>query len=80
MVIGWEVLVLDDALYRYRIGFVVLISLMTFGATFYLMALINECPETERTGPLAGLNCAPYHAIKAGTETVFAAEKNIVKN
>lgn len=72
MVTGWGELVLDDVYFRYRIIGVSLFSIILISATFYVMALVNECPNEEREGLMAGLQCEEYFKIKAGTDKVFA--------
>lgn len=78
LVTGWREFVLDDVYFRYRIAGVSLLSILVMGGTFYGMALVNECPNEERTGLFAGLNCEQYQKIKASTEKMLVkAEPNL---
>lgn len=71
LVTGWGEFVLDDVYFRYRIIGVSLISILVMSGTFYGIALINECPNENRVGIFAGLNCEQYTKIKVGTEKLF---------
>ncbi len=75
MVQGWGQIVVDDAFYGYRIFGVTCLSIFVVGTTFFVMALINECPNEERVGIMAGLRCEEYFKIKAGTDKIFASKE-----
>jgi len=71
LVAGWGEYVLDDVYFRYRIAGVTLLSIMVMSGTFYGMALVNECPNENREGVFAKLNCKEYQKIMVGTEKLF---------
>ena len=71
LVVGWGEFVLDDVYFRYRIAGVTLLSIMIMSGTFYGMALVNECPNENREGVFAKLNCKEYQKIMVGTEKLF---------
>jgi hypothetical protein len=73
LIVGWEEFVLDDVYFRYRIAAVSLLSIVVMSSTFYGMALINECPNENRVGLFAKLNCEQYSKIIVGAETLFFA-------
>lgn len=68
---GWNEYVLDDVFFKYRIVGATLISIMVISATFLGMAYAFECPNEERQGVFASLNCADYRNIKVSTESLF---------
>jgi len=68
---GWGNYVLDDVYFRYRIMGVSLFSILIMSGTFYGMALINECPNEEREGIFAKLNCDDYAKIMVRTEKIL---------
>lgn len=68
---GWREFVLDDIFFKYRIVGISLFSFLVMGGTFYGMALINECPDENREGLFANLNCEQYTSIKASAEEVL---------
>lgn len=71
MIIGWNELVIDDVYFRYRIVGVSLFSFFIMGSTFFIMALVNECPNKQREGIFAGLRCDEYNKIRTTTERFF---------
>jgi len=71
LVSGWKEFVLDDVFFKYRIAGISLLSFLVMGGTFYGMALVNECPEGNREGLFANLNCEQYSSIKASAEEVL---------
>lgn len=68
LVVGWQNFVLDDIYFRYRIAGVSLLSILIMIGTFLGMAYINECPNENREGLFAKLNCEQYSKISAGAE------------
>lgn len=68
---GLKGLVLDDALYTYRIIGVSLMSIIFMVGIFWIIATINECPNEEKEGIFAGIKCEEYLSIKAATEGFF---------
>ena len=72
---GRRELVLDDVYFKYRVIGTTLLSIFIISATFFVMALVNECPNEERTGLMAGLRCEEYLKIKAGTDQIFASKE-----
>lgn len=76
MVKGWGELVIDDVYFYYRIAGVSLFSFVIISSTFFAMALINECPNEEREGVFARLQCEEYMKIKSGAESFFASNEN----
>lgn len=76
LISGWGEFVLDDVYFGYRIAGVSLLSILVMSATFYGMALINECPNEKRVGFFAGLNCEQYSKIKTGTEKLLLKIEN----
>jgi hypothetical protein len=68
---GLKSLVLDDVLYFYRIAGVSLISILFMVGVFVGIAYVNECPNEEREGIFAGLQCEKYLSIRAGAEQIF---------
>ena len=78
LVSGWKEHVLDDIYFFYRIAGVSLFSFVIMGGTFYGMAYFNECPNENREGIFAKLNCKDYEKIMAGTDAVMMkVEKTI---
>ena len=75
LVKGWEEIVLDDVYFKYRIAGVTLFSFFIISATFFGMALINECPNQTKEGPFANLRCDEYLKIKTGTDRLFASSQ-----
>jgi hypothetical protein len=71
LVTGWKEFVLDDEYFKYRIAGISLFSFLVIGGTFYGLALVNECPNEEREGVFAKLNCEDYAKVKMGTEKVL---------
>ena len=74
LVSGWKEFVLDDIFFRYRIAGMSLLSILVMSGTFYGMALVNECPNEERVGLFANLNCDQYAKIKADAEGLLIKE------
>ena len=72
LVIGWQNFVLDDVYFKYRIAGVSLLSILVMSGTFFGMAMISECPNTERQGIFAKLDCENYTKIKVETERLFS--------
>jgi hypothetical protein len=75
---GIKSLVLDDVLYLYRIVGVSLVSILFMAGIFMAIAYVNECPNEEREGVFAGLQCEKYLSIRAATEQVFQGDNKIV--
>lgn len=73
---GWNEFVLDDVYFGYRIAGISFLSILVMSATFYAMALINECPNEKREGLFEGLNCEQYAKIKTGTENLLFKIEN----
>lgn len=73
MVSGWGNFVLDDVYFKYRIVGVSLFSMLIMSGTFYGMAFFNECPNENREGLFAKMNCESYSKIMAGTEKILMA-------
>lgn len=71
LIIGWREYVLDDIYFRYRIVGVSLLSMMIISGTFFGMALVNECPNEERVGLFAKLDCEEYEKIVVGAEKML---------
>ena len=71
LVIGWNEFVLDDMYFKYRMIGVSLLSIVIMSGTFYGLALFYECPNEDREGVFAKLNCEDYAKIKAGTEKIL---------
>lgn len=81
LVVGWQDFVLDDVMFRYRIAGVSLLSILVMSGTFYGVALVNECPNEERAGIFAKLNCSEYSKIKVDVEKLFpASDKPLQEN
>ena len=68
---GWSEYVIDDAFFKYRIIFASVISILIISGTFFGMAYAYECPNEEREGVFASLNCAEYRNIKVGAEALL---------
>ena len=78
LVEGWREFVLDDIFFGYRIAGVSLLSFLIMGGTFYGIAYFKECPNEERVGIFAKLNCKDYEKIMAGTDALMMkAEKSV---
>jgi hypothetical protein len=73
MVTGWKEVVLDDVYFRYRIAGVSILSILIMSGTFYGLALVNECPNENREGVFAKLNCDDFSKIKVETDKLFSA-------
>lgn len=74
LVEGWNELVIDDIYFKYRIVGVSIVSIFLICSTFFVMALVNECPNEERSGVFANLRCEEYMKIKVGTDRFFSKE------
>jgi len=68
---GLRSLVLDDALYGYRLVGTSLMSILLMVGVFLAIATINECPNETREGVFAGLRCQEYFSIRATAEQFF---------
>lgn len=77
MVEGWGEIVIDDAYFKYRIIGVTIFSIVIMGSTFFIMALVNECPNKPQEGVFANLRCDEYLQIKASTDKLFSKEVSI---
>ncbi len=75
LVQGWGEIVVDDVYFKYRVVGTTLLTIAIISVTFFGMALINECPNEEREGLMAGLRCEEYLKIKAGTDKIFASKE-----
>lgn len=75
LVTGWKEIVLDDIYFLYRIAGVSLFSIFVMSATFYGMALFNECDSKTREGIFAKLNCEEFSKIKADVGVMIRAEE-----
>ena len=80
MVQGWSEIVIDDVYYRYRIVGVSLFSILLMSSTFFIMALVTECPNENREGVFAGLRCEEYMKIKVSTDNLFAKDVSAAEN
>lgn len=60
---GWNQVIIDDRLYKYRVFGASVISVMIIFATFWGAALVTKCTETERQGLFSKLNCEEYRQI-----------------
>ena len=74
---GWNEFVIDDIYFKYRILAATVMSIVVITATFLGMAYAFECPNEEKVGLFASLNCADYRSVKTGTESLF--KKSSVK-
>ena len=74
LIAGWGEFVLDDAFFKYRIISACLISLVLVTGTFLGLAYAYECPNEEREGIFASLNCDDFRRIKASAESTFRKE------
>ena len=77
LAMGWSEFVLDDVYFKYRIIGASLLSIVIITTTFMSLAYALECPNEERQGFFASLNCADYRNIKVGAESLF--KRNAVK-
>jgi len=68
IVTGWREFVLDDVYFRYRIAGVSALTILIMSGTFLGMAYVNECPNENRVGIFAKLNCEAYTKIISGTD------------
>lgn len=68
---GMGELVLDDNLFGYRIAAATVMSIVFMVAVFWVIALVNECPNQTREGIFSGLKCDSYLKIKASADQLF---------
>ena len=71
LVSGWKEFVLDDVYFHYRIAGVSVLSILVMSGTFFGMAYFNECPNENRVGIFAKMNCSAYTKIMAETDSVI---------
>lgn len=74
LVKGWNEYVLDDVYFWYRIGSATLFSFTIMTLTFFGLAYASECPNEQKTGLAAHLNCEAYTKIKTSAEDVFKSQ------
>jgi len=75
LIMGMEEYVLDDTYFRYRIAGISLLCILLMSGTFYGLLLINDCPEENREGLSAKINCDSYLQIKAETDKLLFPSK-----
>lgn len=68
---GMQELVLDDRFFNYRIAAATFASIFFMVAVFWVIAMMNECPNQTREGLFAGLKCESYLKIKASANNLF---------
>ena len=71
LITGWSEFVLDDIYFRYRIAGISLLSIVIMSGTFFEMAYFNECPNENRVGVFAKMNCGAYAKIMAETDALM---------
>lgn len=71
-------LVLDDRFFTYRIVAASLVSVVFFGLVFFAISIVNQCPDKERAGIFAGLNCKSYLKLKASADSLFQPKNETV--
>jgi len=79
LVTGWKEYVLDDVYFHYRIAGISVLSILIMSCTFLGMAYFNECPNENRVGIFAKLNCSAYSNIMAQTDTEILKIDNTLK-
>lgn len=79
MVKGWGELVIDDMFFYYRIAGATILSIVVMCSTFFIAALVTECPNKQREGILASLRCDEYLQIKASTDKIFSKQAEIIE-
>lgn len=60
---GWNQVILDDKLYKYRVFGATILSLFIVMATFFGAAYATKCTQVEREGVFSRLNCEEYRQI-----------------
>lgn len=71
LIAGWREFVLDDIYFRYRIAGISALSILIMSGTFFGMAYFNECPNEDRVGIFAKMNCSAYTKIMAETDSIM---------
>jgi hypothetical protein len=70
---GMREAVLDDARFAFRIVRASVLSIIFMVFVFFIIAMINECPDkpSQRSEFLENLNCEKYLQIKSTSENLF---------
>ncbi|MEK7525245.1 MAG: hypothetical protein AAB548_02640 [Patescibacteria group bacterium] len=76
--LGMVELVLDDKFFSYRIVAASLVSAVFFGLVFFVISIVNQCPNQERVGLFAGLKCEQYLKLKASADNLFQPKNEAV--
>lgn len=76
--LGMEELVLDDKFFSYRIVAASLVSAVFFVMVFFVISIVNQCPNQERVGIFAGLKCEQYLKLKASADNLFQPKNETV--
>jgi|CXWL01.1.fsa_nt_gi hypothetical protein len=75
---GMREAVLDDKFFNLRIVWASLVSVAFFVGVFFIISIVNECPNEKREGIFAGLNCEEYSKLKASTNLLFKPNNKAV--
>ena len=76
VVSGWGNIIIDDALFYYRIAGASLISILVFVG----VGVVTECknPPDERVGVFASISCKEYSAIRTATKDNLESGEEVV--
>lgn len=75
---GMHELVFDDKFFNYRIAFATFSSILFMVAVFWVIAIMNECPNQDRKGLFAGLKCDGYLKIKTSANSLFQPKNKTI--
>lgn len=68
---GLREIVLDDQFFGLRIVVASIFSFILFAGSFWVIATVNECRNTNPEGIFASLNCEEYSKLSTGFEGLF---------
>ena len=75
---GMREVVLDDKFFNLRILMASFISVAFFVGVFFIISVVNECPNEKREGIFAGLNCGEYLKLKTSANLIFKPNNKAV--
>ena len=76
--LGMQELVLDDKFFTYRVAAASLASTVFFVMVFFVISIVNQCPNQERVGIFAGLKCEQYLKLKASADNLFQPKNETI--
>lgn len=76
--VGMREVVLDDKFFSLRIVGASFISIVFFVGSFYVISIVNQCPNEQREGVFAGLNCEGYLKLQTSANLIFKPNNKAV--